>query len=258
MSLKQRLLEGQEILGCFVKTPHPAVVEVLGKSALDCLVLDAEHAPFDRAQLDVCILAARAAGKPILVRPQSAAPERILDALDLGADGVVLPHIRSAAEARDAARACFYGPRGRGYAGSTRAAGYTAKGMAQTRSDAGDITVIAQIEDLEALHEIDEIAAVEGIDALFIGRVDLTVAFGAENPDDKLVVEAVHNICQAGRHAKRRVGMFLTRPSDVRQWRKEGATLFLLSSDQDFLIKGAAALCAELHDGSTALAAPLA
>jgi 2-keto-3-deoxy-L-rhamnonate aldolase RhmA len=247
MTFKQRLAARDLIVGSFIKTPHPAVVELLGQSALDCLVLDAEHAPFDRSQLDMCILAARAAGKPVLVRPQAATPERILDALDLGADGVLLPHIRSAACAQSAVRACFYGPGGRGFAGSTRAAGYTSKGMAQTRADGSNIVVVAQIEDVEALDDIAAIAAVQGVDALFIGRADLTVALGAESSDDPVVTDAVRTICRAAAAANRPVGMFLARPSDVPQWREEGASLFLLSSDQEFLLKGAEALCAQVR-----------
>jgi len=247
MTFKKRLAGRELILGSFIKTPHPAVVELLGQSELDCLVLDAEHAPFDRSQLDVCILGARAVGKPVLVRPQSSSPERILDALDLGANGVLLPHIHSATYARAATRACFYGPSGRGFAGSTRAAGYTAKGMAKTRADGAGVVVIAQIEDVEALDDIEAIAAIEEIDALFVGRADLTVALGADSPDDPVVIDAVRRICQAGASANRTVGMYLARPSDVPQWRKEGASLFLLSSDQEFLLKGAAGLCAEVR-----------
>jgi 2-keto-3-deoxy-L-rhamnonate aldolase RhmA len=246
MTLKERLAAGDLVVGSFIKTPHPAIVEVLGQSALDCLVLDAEHAPFDRTQLDQCILAARANSMPVLVRPQAATAERILDALDLGADGVLLPHIRSSACAREAVRYCFYGPGGRGFAGSTRAAGYTSKGMAKARGDGAKIVVVAQIEDVEALSEIEAIASVDGIDALFIGRADLTVALGAESPDDSIVVEAVTGICRAAIAANRRVGMFLAKPSDVPQWREQGASLFLLSSDQEFLLKGAASLCAEV------------
>jgi 2-keto-3-deoxy-L-rhamnonate aldolase RhmA len=247
MTFKQRLAARDLVVGSFIKTPHPAVVELLGQSTLDCLVLDAEHAPFDRSQLDMCILAGRATGMPVLVRPQAATAERILDALDLGADGVLLPHIRSARGAQDAIRSCFYGPNGRGFAGSTRAAGYTSKGMAKTRADGAGIVVIAQIEDVEALDEIEAIARVEGVDALFIGRADLTVALGAESPDDAIVVESVRRICHAATAASRPVGMFLTRPSDVPRWRDEGASLFLLSSDQEFLLKGAAALCADVR-----------
>jgi len=247
VSLKARLAARELVLGCFVKTPHPAVVEVLGLTDLDCLVLDAEHAPFDRAALDLCVLAARAAGKPVLIRPPSSSPEHILNALDLGATGVLLPHIRSAAEAEAAVRASFYGAGGRGFAGSTRAAGYTTRGMAAARSAGADVTVIVQIEDIEALEEIEAIAGVPGIDALFIGRADLTVAVGAETPDAPEVIEAVQRICRAGAAAGRTTGMFLGRPSDVGTWRAQGASLFLLSSDHDFMLKGAAALRAEVQ-----------
>ena len=245
--LKARLLAGDLIAGTWVKTPHPHVVEVLAFSPLDLIVLDAEHAPFDRASLDLCIMAARAGSKPVLVRPASSAPEHILNALDCGADGVIVPHVRSAVEAREIVRACHYVPGGRGFAGSSRAAGYTTLGMAKHRERAKDVIVIAQIEDVEAVEAIDEIAAVEGIDALFIGRADLTISYAADAPDDAVVVAAVERICAAGQAAGRTVGMFLSRVGDVPDWRAKGASLFVLQSDQDFLLKGAAGLEAAIR-----------
>jgi 2-keto-3-deoxy-L-rhamnonate aldolase RhmA len=242
VTFRERLHSGDLLAGTWVKTPHPHVVEVLSLSSLDCLVLDAEHAPFDRAALDLCILAARAGGQTILVRPQSARHEHILNALDLGADGVILPHIRSAEEAADAIKACHYTSGGRGYAGSSRAAGYTTKGMAKHRADAKHVVVIAQIEDVEGVDNIDAIAAVPGIDALFIGRADLTIAYGAETPDDVVVIDAVDRIVAAGKAAGRITGMFLGRVADVAMWRDKGASLFILGSDQDFLLQGAARL----------------
>ena len=241
-TFKTCLLAGDLLAGTWVKTPHPHVAEVLSFSSLDVLVLDAEHAPFDRGTLDTCIMAARAGGKPVLVRPQSASHEQILNALDLGADGVILPHIRSADEAAEAVKACTYISGGRGYAGSSRAAGYTTKGMAAHRAAAKDVIIIAQIEDVEGVDNIEAIARVEGIDALFIGRADLTIAYGAETPDDAVVVAAVDRIVAAGKAAGRTTGMFLGRVGDVPQWREKGASLFILGSDQDFLLQGAARL----------------
>jgi 2-keto-3-deoxy-L-rhamnonate aldolase RhmA len=242
VTFRDQLRAGDLLAGTWIKTPHPHVVEVLSFSSLDCLVLDAEHAPFDRMALDLCILAARAGGKTVLVRPQSASHEQILNALDCGADGVILPHIRSAAEAEDAVKACHYVSGGRGYAGSSRAAGYTTKGMAKHRADAKGVTIIAQIEDIEGVDNIDAIAAVEGIDALFIGRADLTIAYSAETSDDAVVVAAVDRIVAAGKAAGRTTGMFLGRVGDVGLWRDKGASLFILGSDHDFLLQGAAQL----------------
>lgn len=248
MTFRERLRAGEVLAGTWIKTPHPHVVEVLALSPLDCLVLDAEHAPFDRRDLDACILAARAGGKPVLVRPASAAPEQLLNALDLGSDGVIVPHVRSAAEAREIVRSCHYGPSGRGFAGSTRAADYTTLGMAKHCAAAKGVTVIAQIEDAEAIDDIDAIAATPGLDALFIGRADLTISLEAESPDAPVVVAAVERICAAGQKAGRAVGMFLGRAADVPLWRARGTSLFILQSDHDFLLQGAAALARDITE----------
>jgi 2-keto-3-deoxy-L-rhamnonate aldolase RhmA len=243
MTFKQRIAGQEPMLGTVVKTPHPHIVEVLASTGLDCLCLDAEHAPFDRRDLDLCILAARTASMPVIVRPPSSAHEQILNALDCGADGVLLPHVRSAEEARAVAKAAHYGAGGRGYAGSSRAAGYGSIAIPDhLAKSAARSVVIAQIEDLEALDEIEAIAAVEGIDALFIGRIDLTIALGCTDPDDPKVVEALELIIAAGKNSGRPVGMFTSKPTDAAIWRDKGVSLFLLGSDHSFLKSGAASL----------------
>ena len=244
---KTRLASGAQLLGTFVKTPHPHIVEVLASTGLDCLCLDAEHAPFDRGDLDACIMAARADGMPVLVRPASSAPHDILNALDCGADGVLVPHVRSAAEAEAVAASAHYGPGGgparRGYAGSSRSAGYGSKAIADhLAASAARSVVIAQVEDLEALDAIDAIATVPGIDALFIGRIDLTIALGCTSPDDPKVLAAVDRILAACRAAGQICGMFTQRPADVQMWRQKGGSFFLLGSDHGFLREGAANL----------------
>ena len=243
VEFKQRIAAGEALLGTFLKTPHPHIVEVLASSGLDCVVIDAEHAPFDRCDIDACVMAARLGGLPVLVRTPSNAPEQILNALDCGADGVLVPHVRSAAEAHAVAASAHYGVGGRGYAGSSRAAGYGTASMPDHKAaSAAKTVVIAQIEDVEALEEIDEIAAVEGIDALFVGRIDLTVSLGCESPDEERVIAAVNRIVAACVAAGRPVGMFVSRTSDVAMWREKGATLFLLGSDHGFVRDGAKAL----------------
>ena len=248
LTLKEKLAVGRMVVGTFVKTPSPIIIEVLAMSALDCLVIDAEHAPFDRAAIDGCVMAARAGGMDVLVRTPSAAAEHILSALDCGATGVLVPHVRSAAEAREVARAARYGAGGRGYAGSSRAAGYTTKTMANHLADSAARTVVvAQIEDPEAIDDIAAIAAVDGIDALFVGRADLTVSYAAASHDDPRVVAALDAVCDAGREHRRPTGMFLAREGDAPDWAAKGARLFLLGSDHAFLLAGAAALASRVR-----------
>ena len=243
VNLKSRIAAGEALLGTFLKTPHPHIVEVLATSGLDCICIDAEHAPFDRRDIDVCVMAAQLGRLPVLVRTQSSCAEQILNALDCGADGVLVPHVRTTAEAKAVAAAAHYRVGGRGYAGSSRAAGYGTVAMPDHRAASAIKTVVvAQIEDAEALDEIDAIAAVEGIDALFVGRIDLTVSLGCESPDDPKVIAAVERIVAACVAANRPVGMFVSRTSDVAMWREKGATLFLLGSDHGFVREGAKAL----------------
>lgn len=242
-NFKQRLAAGEQLLGTFIKTPSPMLCEVLASTELDALCIDAEHAPFDRLVQDQCIHAIRGQGMASLVRVPSAAPEHILNALDCGATGVVVPHVTSPEVAEKVGRAAHFGAAGRGYAGSTRAAQYTRKPMAEHLQDsAGQTAVIAQIEDVEALDAIDEIAAVEQVDCLFIGRIDLTVALGAASPKDAAVIEAVEKICRSGRDAGKPVGMFVGDLDEVPHWQAAGASLFLLASDHGFLLQGASAL----------------
>lgn len=111
-----------------------------------------------------------------------------------------------------------------------------------------ETVVIAQIEDLEALDNLDEIAAVEGLDCLFIGRIDLTVAYGAETPNDPRVIAAVEQICAAGRKVGKPVGMFTPSMDELPGWKAKGTSLFLLDSDQGFLLKGAAALVTQFKE----------
>ena len=77
-----RLGGAETIVGTWIKTPAPVVCEVLCRTGLDVLVLDAEHAPFGRAELDGCVAIVRALGKPVLIRVPEATPATILNALD--------------------------------------------------------------------------------------------------------------------------------------------------------------------------------
>jgi 2-keto-3-deoxy-L-rhamnonate aldolase RhmA len=247
-NFRQRLIKRDLLVGTWVKTPSHIVCEVLGKTDLDALCLDAEHAPFGRSELDACIAATRATNMTQLVRVPSADSHNILNALDCGATGIVVPHVRTVADAEAICQRSLYGPGGRGFAGSSRAAGFAGKAIAdQLEESAAQTTIIAQIEDVEALNVIDDIAAVERLDCLFIGRIDLTVALGKTDPNDPVVVDAVASICAAGQKANKTVGMFVGDVAEAKQWQKQGASLFLLQSDQAFLLAGAASLTAALR-----------
>ena len=239
-NFRQKLLSGECLIGTFVKTPSMMVAEVLASTDLDIVCFDAEHSPFDRRDIDSCLLAFRAVQKPALVRVASSSADQILNALDCGATGVVIPHVDSPEKALACATAARYGRTGRGYAGSTRSAGYGAASVADNISlNQSETTVIAQIEDLAALDHIEEISAQEGIDCLFVGMMDLTVALGATAATDKVVVEAAEKVCAAAQANNRKLGIFVPNIDSIEFWRDRGVTLFLMSSDHGFIKQGA-------------------
>ncbi|MGK0293531.1 MAG: 2-keto-3-deoxy-L-rhamnonate aldolase RhmA [Porticoccaceae bacterium] len=245
-NFRQKLLLGECLIGTFVKTPSMMVAEVLASTDLDVVCFDAEHSPFDRRDIDSCLMAFRAEQKPALVRVASSAADQILNALDCGATGVVIPHVDSPEKALACATAARYGRVGRGYAGSTRSAGYGAASVAENISlNQLETTVIAQIEDLAALDHIEEISAQEGIDCLFIGMMDLTVALGAQAVTDSVVIEAAEKICIAAQANNRKLGIFVPSIDSIEFWRDRGVTLFLMSSDHSFIKQGAKKLVEE-------------
>ena len=237
-TFRQRLLAKKQLVGTFQKTPSMMISEVLASTNIDVVCIDAEHSPFDRGDIDTAVLAYRAADKPSVVRVQCGTPEQILNALDCGATGIVVPHVDSVAKAESIAKAARFGDKGRGYAGSTRAANYAGNTVAENIENNQNNVVIAQIEDLAALDVIDDIAAVEGIDCLFIGTMDLAIALGCSSSKDPPVVSAAKTICVAANKANRRTGIFVADLNDVDYWREQGVTLFLLGSEHGFIKSG--------------------
>lgn len=246
-TFRKRLTGGEQLIGTFVKTPSPIVAEVLSLSDLDVFCIDTEHAPFGRLETDLCISAFRAADRPSLVRTANDSPTEIRNALDSGATGILVPHVTSAEQAEAIVKAAHFGDGGRGYAGSSRAADYTTKSMADHIAHSGErTTVIVQIEDIAALEHVAQIGAVEGVDALFVGRFDLAVAM-QKVASDKELIATVQDICAAGQSAGTTVGMFTSNLDEIPGWREAGASLFLLSSDQSMMLAGANALAQSIR-----------
>lgn len=245
---RRRMLAGEYLAGTFQKTPSHDVVEVLAKSGLDFVCLDAEHAPFDRARLDACLAVARALDFPALVRVGAFTPQDILQAIDCGAVGVVVPHVDSVEKARAVARAARFGHGGRGYAGSSRWAGFATRTMPdlleQSRSET---VVIAQIEEPEGVEAAAGIAAVEGIDGLFVGPSDLTVAYGNTAPGSDEVLEALASVGQAARAQGKAYVSWVANPAQAKDWAGYGLTVFVLASEHAWMLAGARAAADGIH-----------
>jgi 2-keto-3-deoxy-L-rhamnonate aldolase RhmA len=229
-------------LGTFVKTASPHVVEVLGTTKLDFVCLDAEHAPMDRATLDLMVLASRAANIAAFIRIAEVNPAVVLSALDIGAAGILVPHVDSAEQARAVVAMARYQGGTRGFSSSPRFAGYGSAGMKEALRRGDEAQVICQIESPEAVEAAEAIVATPGVAGIFVGRADLALAMGLDNPRDERVLAATTRVLQAAKAAGKIAGMHVAGNAERDQFAALGADWFIVSSDQTLLRQAAAAI----------------
>jgi 2-keto-3-deoxy-L-rhamnonate aldolase RhmA len=194
--MKQKLRAGEPVFGVSVMIPSPQIVEMIGAAGFDWVLLDCEHGTLTLESVELMAMAAEACGITAIARPKSNSAGHILQVLDRGAMGVQVPHVNTAAEAREAIAAVKFHPAGRrSLAAGTRAANYDAQGsLAEYVMAANEATLIAiQLEDQAAIDHIDELLQVEGIDVFFIGPSDLSQSMGHPgNPKAPAVAQAIN------------------------------------------------------------------
>jgi 4-hydroxy-2-oxoheptanedioate aldolase len=195
--MKEKLRKGEPVFGVSVMIPSPQIVEMIGAAGFDWVLLDCEHGTLTLESVELMAMAAEACGITAIARPQTRAPEHILQVLDRGVMGVQVPHVNTAEEARQVIAAVKYHPLGqRGLAAGTRAAVYDSHGtLADYVKAANDATLIAiQLEDEPAIRNIDELLKVDGIDVFFIGPSDLSQSMGHPgNPKAPAVAQAIES-----------------------------------------------------------------
>lgn len=246
-SFKQRMASGEILSGTFLKTPSYELVEVLALSGLDFIAIDAEHAPFDRARLDACLAIGAALDFPILVRVPDSRADNLLMVLDSGATGVIVPHVDSVEKAANIARWARFGHGGRGYAGSTRWAGFATRSMPELLSKSADETVvIAQIEEPEGVEACEAIAGTEGVDGLFAGPADLAVCFGKTDMNDPAVRAAMKRAGDAAKSAGKCYMTFAASTAVAAELRALGVTMFFVGSEHALMLAGARQVAREL------------
>ena len=233
-------MAGESLYGTFLKVPATMPAEILGSVGYDFVVVDEEHSPFNRETTDQISLACRACGIAAIVRVQDASPANILSVLDCGADGVLVPHVTDAKTAGAIVAAGRYRGGKRGFAPTTRAGDFGRAGQAEhMAAEDQRVTIIAMIEDPEAVDNIDEILAVDGLDGVFIGRGDLAAAYFETSDPAGAVRAATETVHAAARKAGRTVAILPGTAEDAAVQAKAGSTAFILSSDQGFLRRAA-------------------
>ena len=242
--LRRALLEREITLGSWIQIGHPACAEVMARAGFDWVCVDLEHGAID---LETTADIFRALGGfdcvPVARLPLND-PIWIHRTLDAGARGLIIPMVKTAAEAEAAVREAKYPPRGvRGF-GYSRANLYGADFDACIASANEEIAMIMQIEHKDAIANLDAILRVEGVDGVFIGPLDLSGSMGItgklDHPQMVAALEQYRAVCRAH---KKSAGMHIVRPNEenVRWALDEGYTMLALGLDNVFMEQSARA-----------------
>lgn len=230
--LPAMLRSGQRLRGVFNGIPSPALVEMCAYAGFDFIIIDNEHGSADLQTTEHMLRAARASGVPAIVR---CLEQDISRNLDMGASGLMIPMVNTAAHAARLVQRVRYPQAGggggggqRGSAFSTRAAGYGAfGGPAHTQRSNAGIALVVMVETPEAVANAGAIAAVPGVDAVFIGPNDLAHSMGHENRwTDAPVQQAIEQALRAIAAAGNCPGILALTHQDEARYAESGARYF--------------------------------
>lgn len=230
---RRRVLAGERLAGTFLNLGSPLTVELAGLAGFDWLLLDHEHGSgSDETVLHQLQAASGTPAVPI-VRIAANDPARMKRVLDAGAHGVMIPYVSTAEEARAGVAGMRYPPRGqRGVARFNRAAGFGSHFPEYLAHAHEFLVTMPQIETPEGVAQAEAIAAVDGVDVLFVGPLDLTTNLGISGQyDHPHFLTALAEVARAARNQGKAAGILASDPAHVAPWRALGYSVMALGSD---------------------------
>jgi 4-hydroxy-2-oxoheptanedioate aldolase len=235
--IRERTLAGEIVVGAFVMLGSPAGAELLARAGFDWLIVDCEHGAGTEADVLAQLYAIESSGEiggrttAALVRPEEGTRLRVGRALDMGAEGVMIPRLESVEEVGRAVSWFRYPPDGiRGLALGTRGAEQGEVGHADVRRLNARVLGVIQVESGAAVAAAGKTAAIDGVDVLFVGPTDLSHALGVPGRfDDPLFVEALETVVVACRAAGKAPGILLRKLTDLDRYLSLGFTFIGLT-----------------------------
>jgi len=241
-TLKQKLLNGDTALSCWLHLTSPIAAEIISLVGYDGAVIDLEHGPADYLGATTLMQAMSGTSISSIIRvPWNDAVE-IKRALDTGVEGIMIPSVDTFEDAKEAVAACRYPPHGfRGAAYIlNRAASYGLESAEYLKDEGRELLVICQVESLESIANLEEISSVDGIDMLFIGPLDLSGTAGQlGNFDNPVFIEALSRAEQVIKDSNKFLGG-IPRPGDTPRDMFSRGYNFIVSTSDVMLLRDAA------------------
>jgi len=239
--LKQILQNGKAALGSWLGSSDPYCVEMMAGLGFDWLLIDMEHIPLSQESLRTMLMACKGSESVVIVRVSLNSRDYIQAALDLGAQGVMVPMVNSTEDAERAVHFSRYPPLGRRGLGPMRAGQY-GKNDADYRKSANDETLLfVQIETPEAVVNADKILQVGGVDGLFIGNGDLANFMNDGQSGSSAVQKVVDDLIELAHRMSVPIGLPTWSPAECDRYVRQGAQLLTIGSDIRFAANAATA-----------------
>jgi len=252
MSLKDKLKNNELTLGSWITIPSTDVVEIMANAGFEWLCIDMEHSSIDLEMAKLLMLTIQANGMKALVRVPKNEEVVIKRVLDSGADGVIVPMIKTKEEAIEAVEYAKYPPVGKRGVGLYRAQNYGLDLEKYKKWVDEEIVVIAQIEHIEAVNNIDDILQVDGIDGTIVGPNDLSGSMGFPGQYEREdVKKAINDIKIACEKYNKPYGFHVIQSDPVKLQERidEGCTFLAYSLDFFFLGDSARAGMKTIKEG---------
>jgi len=224
-NLKKRIKRGQTVFGSWLLLPSASVADLISSTGIDFLVIDMEHGPMDFHMAEGMVNAITANNSTALIRPSKNEQSMILRALDIGASGVVVPHIESAACRRQAISYIKYPPIGeRGFSPYTKAAGYLPGNLSQYTKKENDSTLsVLMVEGVEGVENLADIADDSNIDVIYLGVYDLSSSLGIPGKvNDIRVKRCLEKCVKITRKRKIAFGSFVHNRREIKAFKDIG------------------------------------
>lgn len=236
--LKSKIRNGEVSVGTWMQISHPTIAEILAKSGYEWIAIDLEHGAFSPSELPNIFRAIELHGSLPFVRLAIGLRKDIKTALDAGATGIIIPMIESAKQLKEVINEMQYPPMGIRGVGFSRANTYGKNFDSYYKSINDSLTIVAQIEHINAIRNLDEILAVKELDALMIGPYDLSASMGITAQfDHPEFVKALQQFKEKCTKAKKAMGFHVVKP----EWEQlkikiqEGYSFLPFSVDGTFL-----------------------
>ena len=248
MNLKQRLKDGEHLMGIMITTFHSVdVPRLLSVAGYDFAIIDCEHGSFTTREAADMIAVGRAIDLPILVRIPLLSREHALHFMEMGAAGILLPNTESAEQARQLVDFVKYAPMGhRGVSLSRPHTDFKKVDSHAYMEKANEEGIVmCQIESRAGVENIESIMAVDGVDVALIGPNDMTQDYGIlgqfDNPE---IVAAFHRVINAAKANGKFSGAHFGAAAKLMPWLHSGMTMNMCNSDSGLLMSGARELAA--------------